>query len=158
MGSLLLVAPSSKLTMIVRGYIDAKDRKAAVLLWTNVFGYSAGHNDPSFVISQKIEANDGLFFIATDAETLVGTVMAGYDGHRGWIYSLAVSSECRKRGIGAALVRHAEEALVQKGCAKVNLQVIATNTEVVSFYEKLGYTVEPRISMGKKLESPISRC
>lgn len=137
--------------MIIREYIDAEDRDAAVLLWKGVFGYSGVHNEPSFAIMQKVELGDGLFFVATVAGNLVGTIMAGYDGHRGWIYSLAVSLQSRRRGIGAALLRHAESALIQRGCAKVNLQILETNADVVSFYEKRGYAVEPRISMGKRL-------
>ena len=115
-----------------------------------MFGPQSGHNDPVFSIRQKVTVRDGLFFVAVDPG-VVGTVMAGYDGHRGWIYSLAVLPELQRRGVGAALVRHAEEALIARGCAKVNLQVVASNSAVVGFYEKLGYSVEPRISMGKRL-------
>jgi ribosomal protein S18 acetylase RimI-like enzyme len=77
--------------------------------------------------------------------------MGGYDGHRGWIYAMAVSPESRRSGIGSALVRRVESELKQFNCGKVNLQILADNTEVVGFYEQLGYKVEPRISMGKIL-------
>ena len=82
---------------------------------------------------------------------VVGTVMGGYDGHRGWIYSLAVDDCERHRGIGSALVDNIERALKALGCLKVNLQVVSTNSGVVEFYEKLGFSVEDRISMGKRL-------
>jgi ribosomal protein S18 acetylase RimI-like enzyme len=81
--------------------------------------------------------------------------MAGYDGHRGWLYSVAVRRDSKRAGIGRALIRHAEEALQALGCAKVNLQVRATNAEVVQFYERLGYAAEDRISLGRRL-SPAS--
>ena len=84
---------------------------------------------------------------------LVGTVMGGYDGHRGWVYSLAVDDRERHRGIGSALIDKIEEALKALGCLKVNLQVVASNSGVVGFYEKLGFSVEDRISMGKRLYS-----
>ena len=82
---------------------------------------------------------------------MIGTVMGGYDGHRGWIYSLAVDERERHRGIGTALVENIEESLKALGCLKVNLQVVGSNSIVVDFYEKLGFAVEDRISMGKRL-------
>ena len=77
--------------------------------------------------------------------------MGGYDGHRGWMYSLAVCPEFRRRGIGQQLVHYLERALAAMGCLKINLQVLAGNAAVAGFYEKLGYKIEPRISMGKLL-------
>ena len=77
--------------------------------------------------------------------------MGGYDGHRGWVYSLAVEERERQRGIGSVLIDSIEQELKALGCLKVNLQVVASNSGVVEFYEKLGFTVEDRISMGKRL-------
>ena len=129
------------------------DRESVVTLWKEVFpNNSAGHNDPSFTIDRKREVNDGLFFVAVEDHKLVGTIIAGYDGHRGWLYSLAVRPGQRRRGIGTRLVRHAEAALAQRGCAKVNLQVRAENAEVMAFYESLGYLTEQRVSMGRLLQ------
>lgn len=82
---------------------------------------------------------------------VLGTILAGYDGHRGWLYSVAVDPANRRSGIGAALVRHAQRALAELGCMKVNLQIMSGNEAVAGFYEKLGFTVEARISMGKLL-------
>jgi len=82
---------------------------------------------------------------------IVGAVMAGYDGVRGWIYHLAVAPEFRRRGYCAQLVRAAEAGLRTLGCAKVNLQVRASNREVVAFYQSVGYEVEERVSMGRRL-------
>ena len=139
--------------MTVREYNDETDRQAVVALWNRVFGSPAGHNEPSFSIEQKMRVRDGLLFVAVVGAKIIGTVMVGYDGHRGWIYSLAVLPEERRRGVGAALMHQAEQALVAKGCAKVNLQIVDSNAEVVGFYAKLGYGIEPRISMGKRLEA-----
>lgn len=77
--------------------------------------------------------------------------MAGYDGHRGWVYYLAVNPTYRRNGIGTALMKKAEGLLVQNGCPKLNLQIRADNSDLQAFYKKLSYTVEERISMGKKL-------
>jgi ribosomal protein S18 acetylase RimI-like enzyme len=82
---------------------------------------------------------------------VIGTVMGGYDGHRGWVYSVAVRPAERRKGVGTALLGRLEEAFVARGCLKVNLQVRESNAGVAAFYERLGYTVEERISMGKRL-------
>ena len=83
---------------------------------------------------------------------VVGTVMGGYDGHRGWIYSLAVDAAHRRQKLGTALIRHVEKALAEQGSPKINLQVLSSNAGAIEFYEKLGYHIEERISMGKVLE------
>jgi ribosomal protein S18 acetylase RimI-like enzyme len=80
---------------------------------------------------------------------VIGSVMAGYDGHRGWLYRVAVAHAHRHRGIGAALIHEAEKRLWALGCVKINLQVVGTNAGVTAFYQSLGYAVEDRISMGK---------
>ena len=92
-----------------------------------------------------------LLLVAAEGSRLIGTVMGGYDGHRGWIYSLAVTGSERHRGIGTALVSKVEQKLKALGCLKVNLQVVSSNSGVVEFYEKLGFSVEDRVSMGKRL-------
>jgi ribosomal protein S18 acetylase RimI-like enzyme len=127
------------------------DGEQVAALWSAVFGYAAPHNQPAAVIRCKLAVQRDLFFVALLDDKLVGTVMGGYDGHRGWVYSLAVAPELRHRGIGTALVRHVERALRERGCPKINLQVLASNAATVAFYEKLGYAVEERVSMGKVL-------
>lgn len=133
----------------IRVYQDS-DEPAVIDLWQRVLPHSAPHNAPKVTIQKKIESDRDLFFVAELDGAVVGTVMGGYDGHRGWIYTLAVSSEHRHRGIGTRLVQHAESALIERDCVKVNLQVLPTNEGVVAFYENLGYAVEQRISMGKR--------
>jgi len=132
-------------------YSDDVHRDQVVTLWKSVFGYDAPHNEPNFVIEKKLAMSDGLFFVAEVGGKVVGTIMAGYDGHRGWIYSLAVQPECRMRGIGSQLVRQAEKELYRLGCPKINLQILQGNESVEAFYRKLGYQTEPRISMGKQI-------
>jgi ribosomal protein S18 acetylase RimI-like enzyme len=127
------------------------DASAVIALWKDVFAYAEPRNEPAAVIRQKLAFQRELFFVALLDGVVVGTVMGGYDGHRGWVYSLAVSPQVRRRGIGAALMRHVEHELARRGCPKVNLQVLASNAATVAFYKKVGYAVEERISMGKLL-------
>ena len=136
--------------MEIRAYEDS-DQAAVVALWNAVLPDGAPHNDPEKSIRNKLAEGRDLFFVAVDGGAPVGTVMGGYDGHRGWIYSVAVDPEHRRQGIGRRLIRRVESALIHRGCLKVNLQVRATNEAVIAFYETLGFGVEERISMGKRL-------
>jgi ribosomal protein S18 acetylase RimI-like enzyme len=104
-------------------YSDTAHRAQVIALWDAVFGYDAAHNKPALIIDKKLAVNDELFFVALSGNAVIGTVMAGYDGHRGWIYSVAVSPAHRRRGVGSQLVRFAEAALAVKGCVKINLQI-----------------------------------
>src|SRR5208282_3401857 len=135
--------------MEIRLY-ENSDEEAVAALWREVLPDPAPHNDPLTSIRMKLEVGRDLFFVAVEKD-VIGTAMGGYDGHRGWIYSVAVSPQHRKRGIGSTLVRQVEAALIRRGCLKANLQVLNSNREVVAFYEKLGFRVEERISMGKRL-------
>lgn len=81
--------------------------------------------------------------------------MAGYDGHRGWIYSVAVEPNYRRQGVGTALMAVAEHALKDKGCVKINLQILDGNSAVTAFYSSLGFAIEKRISMGKKIPENV---
>ena len=136
--------------MHIRPYTDA-DEQAVIALWREVLPPNAPHNDPATSIRNKLAVERDLFFIAEVQEAVVGTVMGGYDGHRGWIYSVAVSPAHRRGGVGSALLRRMEAALKARGCLKVNLQVRTSNVEVVAFYQQLGFAVEELISMGKRL-------
>lgn len=127
------------------------DELAVVELWTTVFNYPAPHNNPAKVIRDKLALQRDLFFVAVEQELVAGTVMGGYDGHRGWIYSLAVLPEFRRRGMATALMNHVEAELRKLGCCKINLQILPGNVGVADFYNGLGYVIEERISMGKLL-------
>lgn len=84
---------------------------------------------------------------------MVGAVMVGYDGHRGWINYLAVHPDHRRCGLGSVLMAAAEQRLAELGCPKVNLQVRASNQEAVAFYRRIGYSVDDVVSMGRRLEN-----
>ena len=138
--------------MSIRTYDDRLDRALVLALWRQCFSYTAPHQDPAAAIDLKLKEDDGLFFVATDAAgRVVGTVVAGFDGHRGWLYSLAVDPALRRQGTGRALVAAAVAALKARGCPKVNLQILPDNSTVIAFYEKLGFVTEERISMGRRL-------
>ena len=137
--------------MNIRSF-DISDSDAVELLWKEVFPNDPPHNAPRKVIQEKMSIQKELFFVAEDNGTIIGTIMSGYDGHRGWLYTVAVKPEFRRRGIGRRLGDHAVAALASISCPKVNLQVRSTNTEVIGFYEALGFLIEDRVSMGKRLK------
>ncbi len=134
----------------IRTY-EESDEAAVAALWREVFPDAPPWNEPEADIRRKLAVQRDLFFVAVDGGEVVGTSLAGYDGHRGWVYYVAVRPDHRRRGVGAALMRRVEEELAAMGCPKLNLQVRAPNRETVAFYEKLGYAVEERVSMGKRL-------
>ena len=136
--------------MKFRSY-SSEDRDQVISLWQRVLPDNQPHNDPSRVVDEKLSV-DEMLFVAEDTGVIIGTAMAGYDGHRGWLYSVAVDPQHRRNGIGREPVETAVQALKSIGCIKVNLQVRSTNSQVVEFYESLGFAVEDRISMGKLLE------
>lgn len=136
--------------MIIREFQES-DRGALIDLWNIVFPDDPPHNEPSIVIEKKL-AVDGLIFVAEHHGKLIGACMAGYDGHRGWLYAVAVRKDQRRSGTGAALVKYAMQSLKEIGCIKVNLQIRSTNTEVAAFYKALGFATEERLSMGAFIE------
>jgi len=140
--------------VIIRAF-DAGDRAAVIALWRDVFpeyaDTSRPQRDPALSIANKMKTQPELFFVGALEREVIGTVMAGYDGHRGWVYSLAVTPSLRGRGYGSALMRHAEAVLTKLGCPKVNLQILSVKTELRGFYEKLGYRIDEVVSLGKRL-------
>jgi ribosomal protein S18 acetylase RimI-like enzyme len=136
------------------------DTDAVLALWLDAFpeykDTSRPHRDPRLSIANKLGTQPELFFVAVRNEgdrdgAIVGTVMTGYDGHRGWLYSLAVAADARRLGIGTRLVRHAENALAARGCPKLNLQVLNSKPDVLAFYDALGYRADAVVSLGKRL-------
>lgn len=132
--------------MILRKY-EESDKLNLIKFWGEVFPLRSAHNDPTFVLESKTKIDD-LIFIAVKNGEIIGSCMAGYDGHRGWLYSVGVSPKVRRAGIGTKLMKYAIQQLTEIGCFKVNIQILSTNTSVVSFYESLGFAVEERVSMG----------
>ena len=142
--------------MRIRPY-RAADQDAVIALWTSC-GLVRPANDPALDIAMKLLAG-GKWLLVAEASSglgatrrIVGTVMAGYDGHRGWINYLAVEPKSRGSGIGRALMAEAESVLKAAGCPKINLQVRTENAAVTGFYEHLGFSVDAVVSMGKRLE------
>jgi ribosomal protein S18 acetylase RimI-like enzyme len=133
-------------TLEIRRYRE-RDRQELVALWKRTFPDDPPRNEPNRMIDLKLAVDDAIF-VAVDGGAVIGAAIAGYDGHRGWLYSVAVDEARRRRGVGSELIRHAVDALRGLGCVKVNLQVRSTNAAVVAFYESLGFAVEDRISMG----------
>ena len=120
-------------------------------LWEEAFPNDPPGNRAEVVIPAKMATQPELFLVALAADSVVGAALAGYDGHRGWLYSVAVRGSHQRAGLGSALVRTMEERLCGLGCVKINLQVLSLNLPQVRFYHKLGYATEDRISMGKRL-------
>jgi ribosomal protein S18 acetylase RimI-like enzyme len=132
--------------MEIRRYRES-DRSQLVALWKRAFPDDPLRNEPNLMIDTKLAVDD-LIFVAVDGDDVLGAAIAGYDGHRGWLYSVAVDEARRRKRVGTALIRHAVDVLRGLGCVKVNLQVRSTNAAVVAFYQSLGFAVEDRISMG----------
>lgn len=126
------------------------DTAAVVALW-QAAGLTRPWNDPYQDIRRKLQVQPELFLVAVDGATLVGTVMAGYDGHRGWLYYLASDPERRGQGIARRLVAEAEERLEQMGCPKVQLMVRPDNGVAHGFYDALGYEPFEVWATGKRL-------
>jgi ribosomal protein S18 acetylase RimI-like enzyme len=137
--------------MTVRPYRPG-DFAGVKALWEACFADDPPRNRAEAAIPAKLAHGGGLLFVAEGPGGEVeGTAMAGYDGHRGWLYAVAVDPRLRQRGIGRALVEHACAELAARGCGKVNLQVRDGNDAAAAFYEELGFEREPRISFGRVL-------
>ncbi len=129
---------------------ENEDRDAVIALWQDC-GLTRSWNDPQADIDRKLARDDGGFFVATRDGSLVASVMVGYDGHRGWINYLAVDPSCQGDGIGRLIMDRAEQHLIDLNCPKINLQIRAENSVAIQFYERLGFSVDDVVSMGKRL-------
>jgi ribosomal protein S18 acetylase RimI-like enzyme len=127
------------------------DAAAVVTLWERC-ALVKPQNDPWKDIARKTKVRPELFRVGLVDGRIVGTVMVGYEGHRGWINYLAVSPEYQGRGFGRQLMDEAERLLRAEGCPKINLMVRRSNAEVTAFYRALGYAMDDVISLGKRLE------
>lgn len=126
------------------------DEEAVIALWREC-GLTRPWNDPRVDIARKLTEQPELFLVGTIGTELVASTMAGFDGHRGWVYYLAVSPSYRAQLYGRALMQEVERLLTERGCSKLNLLVRSTNTEVIEFYRKLGYTQDEVVGLGKRL-------
>ena len=145
------------MTVGVRPFAD-EDEDAVVALW-HAAGLTRPWNDPHRDVERKKRVQRELFLVAEDpssasgqgAGELVGTAMAGYDGHRGWVYYLAVAPGRQGEGLGRLLMSEVESRLLELGCPKVNVQVRSGNDAVTAFYDRLGYTPDGATGLGKRL-------
>jgi ribosomal protein S18 acetylase RimI-like enzyme len=135
--------------MEIRPFREA-DTDAVVALWDRC-GLLRPWNDPRKDIARKLEVQRELFLVGEIKQRLVAVVMAGYEGHRGWVNYLAVEPERQGQGLGRQMMAAVERGLAERGCPKVQLQIRRGNLDVVRFYGELGYAEDEVISMGKRL-------
>lgn len=135
--------------MTPRQYTEDDEARVAAL-WRASFPDYNGYNAPEAVLRAKRLVDEHIYVIEDDGE-IIATCMAGYDGHRGWLYSVAVAASRQGEGLGRRMVEFAIERLRDLGCVKVNLQIRGGNEAVVDFYRALGFDTEDRVSMGRPL-------
>ncbi len=135
--------------MIIKPY-HANNQLAVINLW-QACHLVVPWNDPLKDIQRKMLVDPDLFLIGQLSGQIVATVMGGYEGHRGWINYLAVSPEHQRKGYARAMMQQVEVLIQEKGCPKINLQVRGTNTDVIQFYQAIGYDVENAVGLGKRL-------
>jgi len=144
--------PPGPSNLTVRPFAEP-DRDTIRALWLAAFPDYGRDADRD--IDFCLRTGHAALFVACIDGAVVGTVMAGHDGNRGWLHRVAVRQDFRGRGIGRRLIAHAESYLIGLGVPKINLQIRDTNADVQGFYERLGYTVEARTSMGKRFTEPL---
>ncbi|MBB2976069.1 ribosomal protein S18 acetylase RimI-like enzyme [Microbacterium endophyticum] len=137
------------MTVVIRVF-GSEDLEPVITLWEEA-ELTRPWNDPRKDIERKLAVQPELFLVAEREGEVVGTVMAGYDGHRGWLYYLASSRQYRGSGVGRALVAEAEKRLLAMGCPKVQLMVRPENASARGFYDALGYEAFDVWSTGKRL-------
>lgn len=135
--------------LTIRNYRLA-DEAAVIRLWQQC-GLIVPWNNPQADIARKYADSPDLFFIGVIDDTPVATCMAGYDGHRGWIYYLAVAESRQRQGIAGRMVNHAETELRRRECPKIDLMVRNTNAAVIALYKSIGYGADPVVVLSKRL-------
>lgn len=127
-----------------------KYKKEVIALWETC-NLTRPWNNPGLDIERVMKVNPDLFLVGIVEGKVVATVMGGYDGHRGWAYYLGVDPSCRLRGLGRRMMETLTGKLLAMGCPKINIQVRDDNPEALAFYEKLGYTPDNVLSIGRRL-------
>lgn len=135
--------------MKIRPY-KKSDEAAVIALWEKC-NLTRPQNDPKKDIARKLKVNPDLFLVGVEGTKVVATAMGGYEGHRGWVNYLGVDPEYRQQGYAKKLMDALEKMLLKRGCPKLNLQVIASNTEAIKFYDRIGYKRDEVFSYGKRL-------
>ncbi len=136
--------------MLIRAF-EESDQDEVIALWSES-GLVVPQNDPAKDIARKLRVDRELFLVGIDQNTIVSTVMGGYEGHRGWINYLAVKPATQRKGYGGEMMRAIELLLREKGCPKINLQVRESNEDVLAFYAAIGYLQDNVVGLGKRLE------
>lgn len=128
------------------------DTDEVVALW-HLCDLTRPWNNPHADIARKLLVQRELFLVGVEEGNgqIVGSIMGGYEGHRGWVNYLAVHPDVRGAGLGRALMAELEKLLLALGCPKVNLQVRGDNTDALAFYAAIGYGVDASVSLGKRL-------
>lgn len=141
--------------MQIRAFADSPAETDQVIALWQACGLTRPWNDPRKDIARKLTVQPELFVVGIEREggqdRVVATAMAGYDGHRGWVYYVAVDPSLQGGGAGALLMAEVEGLLVELGCPKVNIQVRTGNDRVIGFYEHLGYAPDGALGFGKRL-------
>lgn len=137
--------------MYIRAF-QLPDQTALIELWQRC-DLLRPWNDPVKDIQRKLAVRPDLFLVGERDGNIIASVMAGYEGHRGWLNYLAVDPEYQRQGLGRELVSEAERLLLEAGCPKINLQVRSSNPSVIEFYQRLGYLTDDVVSLGKRLQA-----
>ena len=141
----------SKSSLLIRPFKEG-DEEALVSLW-NMCKLTVPWNNPYKDIARKLKVQSELFLMGYLEDKLIASIMAGYDGHRGWINYFAVHPDFQSMGYGKQLMDNVENKLSELGCPKINLQIREGNDKALSYYQKLGFVEENRINMGKRIEN-----
>jgi ribosomal protein S18 acetylase RimI-like enzyme len=141
--------------MRIRQFQSA-DESVVVALWGEC-GLTRPWNDPHKDIARKLAVQPELFLVGVLNETVIATVMAGYEGHRGWVNYLGVAPAFRGRGFARKLMTHVEQLLLHRGCPKVSLLVRSSNPEAIALYRHLGTsrTTPSALGNGSSPTSPL---
>jgi len=136
--------------LILRAYQSSDERKV-IQLWQQC-GLIVPWNNPQEDIKRKMADSPDMFIIGEIDDALVSTCMYGYDGHRGWVYYLAVKPELQRKRMASEMMKYVEDKLKSLGCPKINLMVRETNTSVKTFYYSIGYNDDPVVVLSRRLD------
>jgi ribosomal protein S18 acetylase RimI-like enzyme len=144
----------SETPLFIRPF-QTEDEASVVSLW-QLCELTVPWNNPYKDIARKLKVQPELFLVGMLDSLLIATVMGGYDGHRGWINYLAVHPDFQGQGYAQQVMENVESEFRKRGCPKINLQIRSGNARVMAFYQKLGFTDDQALSMGKRLEEDHS--
>ena len=134
---------------LIRTY-KKSDEERVINLWKTC-NLIVPWNNPKMDIQRKLSENPKLIFVGLIEDRLIASCMAGFDGHRGWVYFVVVHPDVQQKGIASKIMEHAEKKLKEIGCPKIQLMVRDANLGVIEFYKKIGYKIDPVLTMGKIL-------